>query len=246
VPFPADAPPPYSTVIFDCDSTLSAIEGIDELAALSGLRAKSEQLTNRAMKGEISLESVYSARLELIRPTRAALDTVGRMYVERVLPHARELVRALRALEKRVCIVSGGLEPAVLALAAHVGIAGKDVRAVAIRHDELGRYVGFDTSSPLAKSGGKIAVVRALAESPGGRPAVVIGDGITDLETAGECARFIAFGGVVRRDAVFERAVVTCESADLAALLPLLVSQEEIDILTMSREHGALIAAART
>jgi phosphoserine phosphatase len=243
---PADAPPPYSTVIFDCDSTLSAIEGIDELAALSGLRAESSRLTDRAMTGEISLESVYSARLELIQPTRAALDAVGRMYVARVLPHSRELIRALRALEKRVCIVSGGLEPAVLALAAHIGIAGKDVRAVAIHHEELGRYIGFDTSSPLARSGGKVAVTRALAEAPGGRPAVLIGDGITDLEAAGECARFIAFGGVVRRDAVFERATVTCESGDLAALVPLLLSQEEIDILSMSREHGALLAAART
>ncbi len=242
----ADAPPPYSTVVFDCDSTLSAIEGIDEIAALAGLRAESSKLTERAMAGEIALEEVYGARLAMIRPPRASIDTVGRMYVERALPHARELVRALRALEKRVCIVSGGLEPAVLALAAHIGIAGKDVRAVPIRHDELGRYAGYDERSPLAKSGGKIAVIRELAKEPGAAPIAFIGDGITDLEAAGECARFIAFGGVVRREAVFERAAVTCDRGDLAALVPLLLSQEEIDILAMSEEHGALLAAART
>lgn len=244
MPTLADAPPPYSTVIFDCDSTLSAIEGIDELAA--GRRDEIARLTERAMQGEIPLEAVYAQRLELIRPTRAAIDALGRLYVARVLPHARELVRALGALEKRVCIVSGGLEPAVLALAAHIGIAGKDVRAVAIRHDDRGSYLGFDERSPLARSGGKVAVVRALAEGPGARPAVLVGDGMTDLEAAGECARFVAFGGVVRRAAVFERAAVGCERADLAALLPLLVSEEEIDILSMSQEHGVLLDAART
>jgi len=131
-----DAPPPYRTLVFDCDSTLSAIEGIDELAR-ENVRAIAE-LTDRAMRGELALEDVYERRLEIVRPTRAALDAVGRLYVERVLPNARELVAAAHALGKRVCIVSGGLEPAVRALADDLGLGAGDVLSVALPFDAPG------------------------------------------------------------------------------------------------------------
>jgi hypothetical protein len=38
---------------------------------------------------------------------------------------------------------------------------------------------------------------------------------------------------------------VTCERADLAALVPLLFSQVEIDKLAGTREHAELVRAAR-
>src|SRR5258706_3830233 len=106
-----DAPPPYRTCLFDCDSTLSAIEGIDELAG--SLRQDIGELTRRAMAGELSLESVYGLRLERIRPSRAAVEALGAQYVQHLVPGACELIAALRFLGKRVCIVSGGLAPAV-------------------------------------------------------------------------------------------------------------------------------------
>ena len=48
--------PKFRTVIFDCDSTLSAIEGIDELAV--DCREDVERLTDAAMRGRIPLEEV--------------------------------------------------------------------------------------------------------------------------------------------------------------------------------------------
>ncbi|MEY4925035.1 MAG: Phosphoserine phosphatase, partial [Verrucomicrobiota bacterium] len=49
---------PPKLVIFDCDSTLSAIEGIDELARLRGpaLFAQVEAQTTAAMEGKIPVE----------------------------------------------------------------------------------------------------------------------------------------------------------------------------------------------
>lgn len=233
-----DAPPPYASIVFDCDSTLSAIEGIDELA----IHHKKEiaELTDRAMRGELRLEDVYGRRLALVRPSRAELDRVGRLYVERALPHARELVAALRFLKKRVAIVSGGLLPAVLAIARAIGVDERDVFAVDVFHDEHGGYAGFDERSPLAKSGGKIEIVRRIAAATS--PVVLVGDGMTDLEAAGECARFIAFGGVVRRAPVFELAAVGCTDPDLRALIPLVFSAAEVDILSRASEHAPLVA----
>lgn len=232
-----DAPPPYRALVFDCDSTLSAIEGIDELAREH--RREIAALTDRAMKGELALEDVYAKRLELVRPTRREVDAVGDLYVERAVPRARELCSAARALGKRVCIVSGGLLPAVEKIARVLAIERRDVFAVDVRFDARGEYAGFDASSPLAKSGGKIEVLRAIARASGGGLCFV-GDGSTDLEAAGEAARFIAFGGVVRRENVFAKARVTCDTADLAALVPLVFSTGEMELLRARADHASL------
>lgn len=239
----ADTPPPYGTVVFDCDSTLSFIEGIEELAR--DCRDEVEALTARAMNGELPLEAAYGARLELIQPTRSSVDAVAAQYLERALPSARELTLALRALGKRVVVVSGGLLPAVEPFARALGVEGEEsVHAVGIRFDESGAYAGFDGDSPLARSGGKVPVLRAIAARSGAGAVAFIGDGATDLEAAGEVQRFIAYGGVARRANVFDAARVTCQHADLAALLPLLTTRDERATLAASGEHAALLAAA--
>jgi phosphoserine phosphatase len=239
-----DAPPPYRTCLFDCDSTLSAIEGIDELAG--PFRREVEELTRKAMAGELSLESVYASRLERIRPSRAALEALGALYVARLLPGARELLAALRFLGKRVCIVSGGLAPAVGALGRALDFASADVFAVGLEFGSDGSYAGFDRRSPFARSSGKREFVRELGRAPGAAPIALVGDGMSDLEAAGDgaLARFVAYAGVVRRPEVLARARVAADGKDLACLLPLLASEREMRILSRSREHERLCERA--
>ena len=240
-----DTPPPYRTLVFDCDSTLSTLEGIDELAGRE--RREIEELTRRAMVGELSLESVYGLRLERIRPTRAAVEELGRRYVAELVPGARELCAALLFLGKRVHILSGGLELAVACVGRELGLAPQAVSAVRIDFDAQGNYAGFDTRSPLARSGGKCEVLEQLASAAGAAPLALVGDGMTDLEAAAEgaAARFVAFGGVVRRAEVFARARVSCAERNLAALAPLLLSERELRILSRSREHMHLSGIER-
>ncbi len=235
-----DSPPPYGAVLFDCDSTLSRIEGIEELGVTHA--AEFARLTRAAMEGLLPLEAVYARRLALAAPTRQAVTAVGRRYVEECLPHAVELVEALRFLSKHVAIVSGGVLPAVRALGAHLRFAQADVHAVDLFFDAGGAFAGFDETSPLARAGGKLDVVRAIA--PDGT-ACLVGDGATDLEAAPACARFIAFGGVARRERVFAAAAVTCQAPDLAALVPLVLSPAEIEELRSHPAHRALVDAAR-
>ena len=118
---------PYPTpdgVVFDCDATLSALEGIDELAAQAGVAAEVSTLTHRAMNGDIPLEAIYGERLALIRPPRASLAAIARRYQETIVPGAREIIAALQARSIKTAIVSGGLLDAVLPLAA----AGRHLR----------------------------------------------------------------------------------------------------------------------
>jgi len=241
---PQDSPPPYSCIIFDCDSTLSEIEGIDELAG--SRRAEICALTDRAMAGELPLEEVYGARLALLQPDRNAVARVAKLYLEHALPHAAQLIHALRSLGKRVAVVSGGLRAAVEPFATALGVDRAEVHAVDIHFDESGCYAGFDSSSPLARSGGKPPVVAQIVAQSEPHGAALIGDGVTDLEAAGEVDRFIAFAGVADRTAVTTVAVQVARGRDLAGLLPLLLTDEERALLAVDTSHAALLAASHS
>jgi phosphoserine phosphatase len=246
----SDHLPPYGTVVFDCDSTLCAIEGVDELARMlsqpgSDLPARVARATERAMGGEVPLEAVYAERLAWLRPDARAIEELGRRYLAALLPHARELVCALHELGKQVHLQSGGLLQALMPLAAQLAIAPRRVHAVELFLDRNGAYAGYDTDSPLTRSGGKLEVLRGLARQEHRGGLVLIGDGMSDLEAAPAARRFVAFGGVKRRVAVFERALVHCESRDLAALVELLLAPQECEQLALDGRHALLLAAAR-
>ncbi len=217
----------FASVWFDCDSTLTAIEGIDELAAAfrPHVAARVAALTARAMDGSVSIERVYAERLSLIAPTRDELAAIGARYVAAIVPGATEVVRTLRALGKTVGVVSGGLLPPVLALAEHLGVAAEHVHAVPIRFDAEGRYAGIAADSPLCRAGGKRELMARLPAAH--CPAAFVGDGNTDLDTQGTVARFIGFGGVVRRPRVADAAEVFVDGPDLRDVLAAVLTPAE-------------------
>jgi phosphoserine phosphatase len=207
----------FRTVIFDCDSTLSAIEGIEELAHAH--RAEITRLTALAMNGAIPLEEVYGRRLELIRPTQADVERIGARYVDAVVPGAALTVSRLQRAGIVVQVLSGGLGPAVRILTRHLGIPDERVAAVELNFRPTGEYAGFDLASPLARSGGK----RRWIESTGGllpRPTLLVGDGATDLEARPAIDAFAVFTGVIAREEVVRRADVVIAGPSLTAVLP--------------------------
>lgn len=215
--------PRFRTVLFDCDSTLSAIEGIDELAV--HCRDDVERLTDAAMRGRIPLEEVYGRRLQLVQPTRAAVEALGREYIARLVPDAAETIAALHAASVDVRIISGGLLPAVLAVARAVGVDSSRVAAVDIRFDDNGSYAGFDALSPMTMSGGKRSAIERWHVD---RPAMMVGDGTTDLEVRPVVDLFVAFAGVVERPNVVNAADVVVRANSLAPLLPLALHAHEL------------------
>lgn len=206
------------TVVFDCDSTLCATEGIEELAAASGTSVQA--LTESVMRGEIPMDAVYSRRLELVRPTRAQVEALKQTYIEKLVPDARETVRALLAEGIQVRIMSAGVRAAVEAVGAELGVPERHVAAVDIQFDERGDYAGFDAASPLTRAFGKRELLQLWRrEAPG--PFMMVGDGATDLEAADAADVFVAYAGVVERCEIVTRADVVVRSASLAPILPL-------------------------
>lgn len=234
----------FNTVVFDCDSTLTAVEGIDELAG--GHHDEIAGLTQAAMRGEMPLEAVYGRRLEIIRPRRQDVDTLGRRYVETLVEDAREVVAALRANGIEVCIVSGGLRPAVMALARTLGLDDSRVAAVDVFFDASGSYVGYDTGSPLARAGGKREVLAAWGALPS--PVMLVGDGATDLEARDAVDLFVAFAGVAAHESVMRGAGFVIRSRSLAPVLNLaLLGHRPTDPPSRAvwDRGSAIVAAAR-
>ena len=209
----------FASVVFDVDSTLAAIEGVDWLAALRGpeVARACADLTARAMAGEMPIEAVYEQRLRSIAPTGWELAALGEAYRQAVQPGAAALIDALREAECEVHMVSGGLRIALLPLARDLGIAPERVHAVSLVADESGRYVALDGVQPLATQQGKAVVLAALSLP---RPSVIVGDGSTDAAARGVTDGFIAYTGVARRPSVVELA--DAEASDYATLHSLL------------------------
>ncbi|MEI8573698.1 HAD family hydrolase [Methylomonas sp. LW13] len=211
----------FEVVCFDCDSTLSRVEGIDELARRNGLFEQVAALTDAAMNGELALEDVYANRLDLIKPDQAAINWLAELYIAEMVDGVSDTIKTLQANNKLIHIISGGLRQAILPLAEQLGIPEAHVHAVDVLFDEDGNYQDFARHSPLAVSGGKARICRRLRMHHSSL--VMIGDGKTDLEAKLAGAYMIGFGGVVRRPLVEEQADSYVSDASLAAILPLVL-----------------------
>jgi phosphoserine phosphatase len=244
----------FRIVFFDCDSTLTLIEGVDELARLKGQFEYIADLTRRAMEGELKLEDVFAERLALLRPTRADLRHVAQVYRQAIVPDAPQVIAALMAAGCKVYIISGGLLPAVQDFARSLGLPAQNVHAVPVEFDQLAgewwrydkdryggnpdeRYLGY-VPTPLTEAAGKRKVIAELSQ--GEIRTMLVGDGITDLEARRAVSLFIGFGGVTRRQQVAAEAAVFIQAPRLASVVPLALSVERARKLK-DTEHEAVL-----
>jgi phosphoserine phosphatase len=225
----------YDTVLLDCDSTLTTIEGVDELAAMNGCRDAVATLTAEAMDGTVPMDAVFARRLNAIRPTRDPLAAVGRLYADHLAEDAVAVVAALRALDRDVRVLSGGFADAMGPLAAALDLPVENVHAVALTFDADGRYQGFDSAQPLCRAGGKGTTATALGTDPA--TTLLAGDGASDLEAREAVGLFVGHGGVVQRERVRHAAGIYLHCASLAPLLVLAAGQAGVLRLLQQREH---------
>lgn len=206
--------------VFDCDSTLSAIEGVDELAGFRSpdVRQQVAALTDLAMQGEIAIDEIFTRRMELIRPSREECEAIGQRYVETVEPTARQTLEALRAQGWTTVIVSGGFVPAIEPLARMLGI--ERIEAVPLTFEGDGGYAGFGQEYPTTRNGGKTEIVESLKQEYEAEACVMVGDGVSDLEVKPVVDLFVGFGRYAVRDRVRREAGAFIHSLDqLPALL---------------------------
>jgi len=203
----------FNSVVFDVDSTLSGVEGIDWLAALRGpeVEAWSAALTAKAMEGIIPIEAVYGERMRVVKPTRSEIEQLGKIYIDRIATRARETLATLREHDIELVMVSGGLREAILPLAKELRVEERRVHAVSVFFDKNGEYKGFDDQSVLTRQSGKRTAVDEMALKG---PILAVGDGMTDCEIKPVVHSFAAFTGFMRREPVVQRADYVIEDFD--------------------------------
>jgi phosphoserine phosphatase len=226
---------PFERVVFDCDSTLSEIEGIDELAAMNGVLYEVAEMTREAMGGAIPFEDVFERRLNLIRPARKQLDGVGKLYVASLVEDAAGTIAALDHLGIEVRLVSGGYKEALEPLAAKLGIDPTRLHANELLFGTGGEYTGFRSDNPLCRSHGKTEVIKALPQ----RSTIFIGDGASDVEVGCHVELFVGYGGIANRKHVHEAAPVYLHGESLAPLLVMAAGLEGCRKLLADAQRSA-------
>lgn len=249
--------PAYKHVFFDCDSTLTTIEGIDALAEARGKGWRISILTDAAMRGDVNLEEIYAKRLQALKPTRGQIQAIRNIYKKNMVPDAAEVVAALQYLKHQVYILSGGLAEPVIEFGRFLGVPLKHIRAVKIEYDQLSgdwwqqiddeqpniseRFLSYPDDS-LTVSDGKAQIVRELLVDQMGR-SLFIGDGVSDLLAGQAVDLFVGFGGVLTRSRVLAEAPIFIHSHSLAPLLALAAGPASLATLEDSDYQKVAIKA---
>lgn len=219
-------------VCFDVDSTVSPDESIDILAAHCGAKEKVQELTKKAMQGNVLFQDALRARLDIMNSNSATILKCLQEDPPRLSNGIAALVSALHTSGIQVYLISGGFRVFVNILATKLKIPLENVFAnsillrstaapsdVVVKCGDLVQFVakytessvqleycGFDQEEFTSRSGGKAAAVKHVMEKHGHKHVVMIGDGATDLEAKPPAVAVIGYGGIVTREKVLKEA----------------------------------------
>jgi len=209
----------YRFAAFDMDSTLIAIECIDEIAALAGVGEQVAAITEAAMRGEITdFRESLSRRLALL--AGQPVDLLDRVLRERLRfnPGARELCAALKAAGLTLGLVSGGFTHFTRFVAAELGMDVVRANALEVVDGRLtGRVVMQDWGDVVDGAEKQRFVEQHCARL--GVPtaqAIAVGDGANDLPMMGVAGLSVAY---CAKPKVREQATVAINAGGLDRLL---------------------------
>lgn len=216
---------PINSIIFDCDGTLSTLEGIDELAKDTGFPDMISQMTADAMGKTGITEEIYRKRLNLVKPSQKKVFELGHHYFENRVEDVIDVILILKRLQKKVYIISAGLLPAVYRFGEFLQIPTENIFAVDVEFDSHGQYLDFDHTSPLINNNGKREIISELKKT--NEKIIYIGDGLNDYAVNDLVDRFIGYGGVFYRPNIEALSQYYIATFSLAPLLALSLTKEE-------------------
>ena len=169
---------------FDMDSTLIAIECIDEIAALAGKGEEVAAITEAAMRGEITdFRESLTRRLALLAGQPEAL--LDRVLNERLRfnPGAKALCAALKAAGLKLGLVSGGFTHFTRHVAAELGMDFVRANELEVIDGRLTGKVLMQNWGDVVDAAEKRRFLLTHCELLGIDPAqsIAVGDGANDL-----------------------------------------------------------------
>lgn len=220
---------PIQAIMFDCDGTLSTIEGIDELAEQNNVGDIVQALTAKAMAETGINPKLYNERLQHVKPRLDQVKQLATDYFMQRTKDSFEVIQLLQRLKKTVYVVSAGINPAVTLFAKQLDVPDSQVFAVDVTYDANGNYQDFDHSSLLASRNGKKEIAAKLKQKHGS--VALIGDGMNDVVAIDVLTRFIGYGGTIYREKVEKLCEYYVRDMSMSCILPLLLTEDEYRIL---------------
>jgi len=207
---------PRFLVVLDVDSTLIENEVIELLAAEAGSLAEVEDITFKAMNGELDFEESLRARVgTLAGLTESVFAEVGtHVTVTRGVP---ELIAGVRGAGGRVGVVSGGFHEILDPLAEELGLDYWRAN----RLEVVDGVLTGGLTGPIIDAEAKATTLRewAAESSIPLSNTVAVGDGANDLTMMGIAGLAIGFDA---KAPVRDLAGVLIDDRDLSQVLPLL------------------------
>jgi phosphoserine phosphatase len=211
----------FRLIAFDMDSTLIAIECVDEIADIAGRKAEVAAITEAAMRGEIAdYKESLRRRVALLKGVPA--DALQRVYDERLRfnPGAERLVAACKAARLKTLLVSGGFTFFTDRVRDRLGFDFTRSNVLEIANGVLtGRMVDQpwgDICDGAEKRKMLLETCAALAIPPA--TAIAVGDGANDLPMMAAAGLSVAYHA---KPKVREAAMVAIDSGGLDRLLEL-------------------------
>lgn len=203
-------------VVLDVDSTLIENEVIELLAAEAGSLAEVEEITFRAMNGELDFEESLRARVATLAGLPESVFAAVGEHV-RVTQGVPEMIAGVRAAGGRVGVVSGGFHEVLDPVAAALGLDYWRANRLAV---ENGVLTG-GLQGPIIDAEAKATTLREWA-SDSNVPlsaTVAVGDGANDLPMMAISGLAVGFDA---KAPVRDLAGVLIDVRDLSQVLPLL------------------------
>jgi phosphoserine phosphatase len=181
----------FRLLVMDMDSTLIAIETIDELADLVGKKQEVAAITARAMRGEIEYDQSLRDRVAVLKGLPESV--LDRVYEERVRlsPGAEKLIAGVKRAGLKILLVSGGFTHVTERLRARLGLDWTKSNVLKVENGKLtGELVGTIVNA-MGKREALLAISEELRITKD--QIIAMGDGANDLKFMGEAGVSIAY-----------------------------------------------------
>lgn len=193
----------FKLIAMDMDSTLLAVETIDEIADMLHIKPQVSEITLQTMRGEISFEESLTRRTALLQGLHQ--DVLQSVYDERVKlsPGAERMLQQANKHGIKTMVISGGFTFFTDRIHEKLRLDFSSANVLEIENEKLtGKVVG-----KILGRQGKAEKLRTIQQQLGidSAQTIAVGDGANDLDMMLEAGVSIAYRAkpIVKQQATY-------------------------------------------